>query len=186
MRFHRSLAAVLVALALAAPAAAGLDATLLPDGQDHRVQVRHLTEGWTWTSEPMDGKPVPHGAAPVSVIDLDGDRTPEVIATFDDQAPGGRVHVFRRDPGKPGCVAVMSEVGPGMPPRDFLVWDVSNGQTAPVTVSSAGDIRIRARHYGMLGMGDAMATYRYRLQNGLIRLLETVPDPGRRAAVGGR
>jgi hypothetical protein len=176
----------LLSLALASPAAAQLDATLLPDGQDHRVQVRHLTEGWTWTSEPMDGKPVAHGDKAVSLVDLDGDRSPEVIATFDDQAPGGRVHVFRREPGRPACAPVMSEVGPGMQPRDFLVWDVSNGQTAPVTVNSTGDIRIRARYFGMLGVGETMATYRYRLQNGMIRLLETVPDPGRRASVGGR
>ena len=172
-----------LALASSAALAGGaLDATVLSSGQDHRVAVRHLTEKWTWESAPLTGKLVPHGdERHVSVVDLDGDGSDEVVVTLDDQAPGGRVHVFRREAGQQAMAPVMSEVGPGLKNRAFLVWDVSHGASAPVAVSAAGDIRVRARHYGMLGVGEQMATYRYRLQGGIIRLVETVPDPVKQA-----
>lgn len=182
----QTLAAAVLALACSAAAAAGVDATVLSDGQQHRVQVRHLTEGWTWQSAPLDGTLVTHEGRRVSVADLDGDGAPEVLVTIDDQAPGGRVHVFRRQAGEQAFEPVMSEVGPGMRPRAFLVWDVSSGQTAPVALTAGGEIRVRARDFGMLGVGDSMATYRYRMSGALIRLVEKVPDKAPASPLGAR
>lgn len=188
MRAQHTLATALLSLALgySAVAGGGVDATVLSDGQQHRVQVRHLTEGWSWQSSAVDGTLVPHEGRRVTVADLDDDGSPEVLVTIDDQAPGGRVHVFRRQAGAPAFEPVMSEVGPGMRPRAFLVWDVSNGQTAPVSVAADGEIRIRARDFGMLGVGEAMATYRYRMQGGLIRLVAKVPDTVQASPLGSR
>lgn len=134
------------------------------------LAIRDTQEGWTWTSAPLFGKPVDHRSGGAScgatVVDLDGDGTPEVVVTLDDD-PSGAVWIFRRVPGQPSFAPVPCESGNHAPTRNFLVWDVSVGPGAPVVIAD-GEIQVKGK-LSLLGQGTTITTFHFRLQDGVMR-----------------
>jgi hypothetical protein len=136
------------------------------------ITIRDTREGWSWTSPALGGPLVAHdhagAACTATVADLDGDGSPEVIVTAQDGAESGLVHAFTRKPGEPAFTPLPCEVGPGLKPRDFLVWDIP-ARTAPVSVKPDGAIVVTGREFSLLGAGVGRAEYTWKLIGGLLR-----------------
>jgi len=151
--------------------------SFVQDGKSVHVRLADTTEGWTWDSAALSGKPVTHlygsGACQSTEVDVDGDGVPEVIVTLDDEAPGGSIYVFRRVAGQHTFAPVPVEVGPGFKPRDFMVWDIPGQATAPVTIGTDGDIQIKSRSYALLDQGAGEALFHYKYQDGMLRQQHT-------------
>lgn len=152
-------------------------AAYVHQGKDLKVRLTDSEEGWSWDSAPLFGKPIAHsyggGSCQATTVDLDGDGTPEVVLTLDDEAPGGCVYIFHRVAGQKAFAPVPCEVGSNLKPRDFLVWDIPGETTAPVTITPDGEIQVKGRLYNLLGQGSNTGIFHFRLMGGMMRYQQT-------------
>ena len=112
----------------------------------------------------------------MTLVDLDSDGIPEIVLTLADGEDAGRIYAFRRLAGKQAFAPIPCEVGSGIKPRDFMVWDLSGGATAPVTITTQGHFLIRSKYFAVLSVSQGVATYRFRFDGGIIRYVETIPE----------
>lgn len=170
-------------LILALGALAGLVAPALANGccatarlavtvQGSAITIRDTRDGVSWTSADLGGAVVEHAhgasACRATVADLDGDANPEVVVTVKDGDESGLVYVFGRKAGEQAFVPLMCEVGPGVQPRAFLVWDIPS-RTAPVAVTADGAVVVTGRQFSLLGEGTGRAEYTWKLSGGMLR-----------------
>lgn len=141
------------------------------------VTIRDTQEGFSWKSAPLGGPPVDHkhsgAACRATVADLDGDRSPEVVVTVKDGDDSGMVFVFGRKAGEQAFVPLSCEVGPGLKPRAFMVWDIAS-RIAPVNVTAAGVV-VTGKQFTLLGQGEGRAEYTWALSGGMMRHAGTKP-----------